>query len=180
MLSPASPARRYRRAEAADRQCLALVVLVTPHTRESFFFFQAEDGIRDWSVTGVQTCALPISPLPIEMREGTLIDYTIGLYGVPMRWRTRITRWVPGVEFRDEQLRGPYALWHHHHRFSDDEGGGTRIDDEVHYCLPLGQLGDIAHPLVRRQLRRIFAYRTEAVRRALGVPHLPSADEAPR
>src|SRR5438093_3098430 len=26
----------------------------------SFFFFQAEDGIRDWSVTGVQTCALPI------------------------------------------------------------------------------------------------------------------------
>src|SRR5438093_8816990 len=28
-----------------------------------FFFFQAEDGIRDWSVTGVQTCALPISLL---------------------------------------------------------------------------------------------------------------------
>src|SRR5438093_10194983 len=26
----------------------------------SVFFFQAEDGIRDWSVTGVQTCALPI------------------------------------------------------------------------------------------------------------------------
>src|SRR5688572_32405606 len=28
-----------------------------------FFFFQAEDGIRDLTVTGVQTCALPISPL---------------------------------------------------------------------------------------------------------------------
>src|SRR5438046_10511003 len=28
------------------------------------FFFQAEDGIRDWSVTGVQTCALPISAFP--------------------------------------------------------------------------------------------------------------------
>src|SRR3989454_1260919 len=27
-----------------------------------FFFFQAEDGIRDYKVTGVQTCALPISP----------------------------------------------------------------------------------------------------------------------
>src|SRR5438093_9839484 len=33
------------------------------------FFFQAEDGIRDWSVTGVQTCALPIS----------LRDYLAGL-----------------------------------------------------------------------------------------------------
>src|SRR5258706_10566219 len=31
-----------------------------------FFFFQAEDGIRDWSVTGVQTCALPISHLGRE------------------------------------------------------------------------------------------------------------------
>src|SRR5260370_40484904 len=30
-----------------------------------FFFFQAEDGIRDSSVTGVQTCALPISPCSI-------------------------------------------------------------------------------------------------------------------
>ena len=29
-----------------------------------FFFFQAEDGIRDTSVTGVQTCALPISHVP--------------------------------------------------------------------------------------------------------------------
>src|SRR5438093_7493302 len=32
--------------------------------RLPLFFFQAEDGIRDWSVTGVQTCALPISPFP--------------------------------------------------------------------------------------------------------------------
>ena len=30
--------------------------------RKMYFFFQAEDGIRDTSVTGVQTCALPISP----------------------------------------------------------------------------------------------------------------------
>src|SRR5260370_22673911 len=34
-----------------------------------FFFFQAEDGIRDSSVTGVQTCALPISAaLSVEMQ----------------------------------------------------------------------------------------------------------------
>src|SRR5258708_25070973 len=40
-----------------DRECKHLA-----HVRlESFFFFQAEDGIRDDLVTGVQTCALPIS-----------------------------------------------------------------------------------------------------------------------
>src|SRR2546427_4293526 len=36
--------------------------------RRSFFFFQAEDGIRDLTVTGVQTCALPISPVPRDPR----------------------------------------------------------------------------------------------------------------
>src|SRR2546426_9183077 len=37
-----------------DMRCLL-------YETESFFFFQAEDGIRDYKVTGVQTCALPIS-----------------------------------------------------------------------------------------------------------------------
>src|SRR5258706_15681271 len=33
---------------------------------QEFFFFQGEDGIRDWSVTGVQTCALPIYFCPLR------------------------------------------------------------------------------------------------------------------
>src|SRR5258706_5851879 len=37
-----------------------------------FFFFQAEDGIRDWSVTGVQTCALPISSRRRHTRQQAL------------------------------------------------------------------------------------------------------------
>src|SRR5256885_5035008 len=37
-----------------------------------FFFFQAEDGIRDYKVTGVQTCALPISSAAIRERSGTI------------------------------------------------------------------------------------------------------------
>src|SRR5258706_8658149 len=41
---------------------------------ESFFFFQAEDGIRDWSVTGVQTCALPIC-LISQFAVGNLGDH---------------------------------------------------------------------------------------------------------
>lgn len=107
------------------------------------------------------------TPLPIVMGEGTLIDYTIKLRGVPMRWRTRIDRWVPNVEFVDTQLRGPYAKWVHRHTFADNGRGGTIIADEVQYALPLYPFGEIALPLVRMQLRRIFAYREEAVRAVL-------------
>ena len=102
----------------------------------------------------------------IEMRPGTLIDYTIRLHGVPIRWRTEITRWEPPHQFADVQLRGPYALWVHTHRFRED-GGETVIEDEVRYALPFGALGRLGHPLVRRQLARIFAYRQQAVERIL-------------
>jgi ligand-binding SRPBCC domain-containing protein len=109
-----------------------------------------------------------LTPDPIEMRVGALIDYRLHVHGIPLRWTSRIEDWEPGRSFVDRQLRGPYGLWQHRHTFAE-QGQGTVVGDEVDYAMPFGALGDLAHPLfVRRDLERIFTYRHEAVPRLLG------------
>ncbi|MDW5595378.1 SRPBCC family protein [Conexibacter stalactiti] len=107
-----------------------------------------------------------LTPEPIEMGAGTLIDYRLRLHGIPLRWRTRIETWEPGRRFVDAQVSGPYALWHHTHEFAEDPArpGWTTMRDTVRYALPLGPLGELAHRLlVRRDLDRIFDHRATAV-----------------
>ena len=105
-----------------------------------------------------------ITPGPIEMRPGALIDYRLKLHGVPVRWRTRIAVWEPPVRFVDVQVRGPYALWEHTHTFEADGDDAVVIGDRVRYAIPLGLLGQAAHAaFVRRDLERVFDYRERAV-----------------
>ena len=108
-----------------------------------------------------------ITPEPVEMAAGTLIEYRLHLHGFPLRWTSRIEVWQPGRAFEDVQVKGPYRLWHHRHEFRA-AGGGTLVQDHVRYALPLGPLGELAHSLfVERDLTRIFAYRYAAVKELL-------------
>lgn len=120
------------------------------------------------------------TPEPIVMRGGTLIDYTVRVAGVPVRWRTRISHWDPPHEFADEQLRGPYALWQHRHRFTALGPNETQMDDAVLFRLPLAPLGNVALPFVKHELRRIFRYRHEAIGRALADGSLAADASAKR
>jgi ligand-binding SRPBCC domain-containing protein len=109
-----------------------------------------------------------VTPEPIEMAPGTLIEYRLRLHALPIRWRTTIAVWDPPRRFVDVQLSGPYRLWHHTHDFSAAPGGGTLMRDTVRYALPLGPLGAVAHRLlVSRDLARIFDFRQAEVARVL-------------
>jgi len=109
-----------------------------------------------------------LTPQPIEMRPGALIEYRLALHGLPLSWLTRIEEWVPGERFVDAQLAGPYALWHHTHEFAPEPGGGTLMRDTVRYALPYWPLGEVAHALVvRRDLAAIFAFRHQEVARRI-------------
>jgi ligand-binding SRPBCC domain-containing protein len=104
-----------------------------------------------------------LTPEPIAMRTGTVVQYRLRLHGLPLRWTARIEDWQEGRAFVDRQIRGPYRLWHHRHEF-EPHPGGTLVRDHVRYALPLGPLGALAHRLaVRRDLDRIFAFRAAAV-----------------
>ena len=104
-----------------------------------------------------------ITPQPIDIRQGTLIDYTLKMRGIPVKWRTEISVWEPPFRFVDQQLRGPYKQWIHRHTFTEMGANETHMEDEVRYRLPLEPVGDIAHFMVRRELEYIFDYRQKVV-----------------
>lgn len=101
-----------------------------------------------------------LTPSPIEMRQGAIIDYEIKLFGIPMRWTTIINNYNPPNEFVDIQLKGPYSLWHHKHIFKPAGKNATLIIDELTYKMPFGILGKIAHFLfTKHMVKKIFTHR---------------------
>ena len=109
-----------------------------------------------------------LTPLPIKMGEGTVIDYRLSLWGMPVYWQTLIEKWTPEASFVDTQIRGPYALWQHTHSFQE-QGPGVLMRDVVEYAIPYGVLGRIAHAFfIRRWLNLIFDYRSKMTARLLG------------
>tara|TARA_R110002072_G_scaffold10569_34_gene49266 strand:+ start:223 stop:690 length:468 start_codon:yes stop_codon:yes gene_type:complete len=102
-----------------------------------------------------------------EIEEGTEIDYSLRLRGLPIRWRSRITDWNPPFGFTDVQVQGPYRLWHHEHKF-EARGGLTIASDHITYAVLGGSLVD--RFLVRPDLERIFDHRTQRMAELLERP----------
>ena len=104
-----------------------------------------------------------LTPSPINMEKGTVIDYTIKLIFFRVHWRTLITSYDPIHTFTDEQIKGPYLFWHHTHNFKQKDHG-VEITDRVRYAIPFGMLGRLVHWLwIRHDLKHIFEYRTSVI-----------------
>jgi ligand-binding SRPBCC domain-containing protein len=143
-----------------------------PQSIDTVFAFFADAGNLDfltppWLHFQIRT------QLPITMKTGTLIDYTIRWRLMPVAWRTEILDWSAPHRFVDQQIKGPYKLWHHTHTF-EVHSGGTLMKDIVRYRLPLGPLGTVAHSLiVKRDLNAIFDYRFQRIAERFGTVKWP-------
>ena len=122
-----------------------------------FDFFSKPENLK--TITPAKLSFNIITPTPILMGKGTVIDYTIRLFKIPIHWRTLITKYDPPHEFIDEQIKGPYNFWHHTHKFKQVDGG-VEISDKVIYSIPMGIIGQVLHFLwIKRDLEKIFLYR---------------------
>ncbi len=132
-------------------------IVVKSSLQEVFDFFSSAENLE--MITPPWLNFRILTPMPVTMKRGALLDYKIRLHMIPIRWRTEIAQWQPPFKFVDQQLRGPYKRWWHEHTFEDLGGGRTLVRDEVHY-IPRG--GSLLHRLiVKPDLVKIFSYRQE-------------------
>jgi len=129
---------------------------------EVFRFFAAAENLEHLTPPWLHFQIL--TPVPIEIRRGTIIDYRLRLHGFPVRWQSEITAWEPPHRFVDEQRRGPYRRWIHEHQFLA-ERGGTTVRDSVEYEMPLAV---VTRWFVQRDVEQIFSYRSRALRARFG------------
>ena len=139
-----------------QERCFVLrSAVVLMHSRETLFeffsdAFQLEQLTPEWLNFRILT------PAPIRICQGCLIDYSIRLRGIPIRWKTEISSWDPPFSFTDRQLKGPYQLWEHLHTF-ETVPEGTLARDEVRYRVLGGRL--VNQLFVQKDLVKIFEYR---------------------
>lgn len=138
------------------------IVLSAP--RDEVFAFFSDAANLEALTPGLLRFRI-LTPAPIEMRRGARIDYRLRVRGVPLRWRSEITHWLPPWRFVDRQVRGPYRLWVHEHEF-EERDGATVCRDRVTWSAPGGRL--VARRLVAPDLARIFAYRRAELARRFG------------
>ncbi len=141
---------------------LSTELLIERPIDEVFSYFSDAHNLVE--ITPPKMKLVVLTPTPIEMQIGTLIDYRLKLKGIPIRWQSEITAWNPPHKFIDEQRKGPYRAWIHTHIFDEDDQG-TIVRDRVEYAVLGGQIVDKL--LVRPDLQKIFEYRSERLQEKL-------------
>ncbi len=136
---------------------LQTTTVINKPLKEVFEFFSKAENLN--KITPKEVYFKILTPLPIPMEKGTLIDYKIKLNGIPFVWKTRISEWNPPFKFADQQLVGPYSKWYHEH-FFEEKDGKTIMTDKITYLSKGWIIAPLLHRLfVDKKVKQIFEYR---------------------
>lgn len=104
-----------------------------------------------------------------EMYPGMIITYKLSpLFSFTLKWSTEITQIREHKYFIDNQIQGPYKIWHHEHHFKEINNG-TEMRDVLFYGVPFGLLGQILHKLfIRKRVQEIFDFRETKIKELFG------------
>jgi ligand-binding SRPBCC domain-containing protein len=133
---------------------------------ETLFRWHAEPG-------ALERLSPPWEPVEVierapGVRNGDRGALRVRMGPLKLRWVFEHRNCIPGRQFQDVQIRGPFKRWEHTHRFTPDGPDACWLEDEIEYEFPFGALGRwIAGRMVRRKLERLFEYRHQMTAEAM-------------
>ncbi|MCE9590586.1 MAG: TIGR01777 family oxidoreductase [Planctomycetes bacterium] len=94
------------------------------------------------------------------VENGSTVTLKVGSFPFRTTWIAEHRDFVPGYQFRDVQVSGPFSRWEHSHRVEAVGGGACRLHDHITYALPGLGLADLfIGRKLRLRLHRMFVYR---------------------
>lgn len=104
-----------------------------------------------------------------EMYPGMIITYRLSpLFNFTVKWATEITQIKEHRYFIDNQIQGPYKIWHHEHHFKEINNG-TEMRDVLFYDVPFGFIGQILHKIfIQKRVQEIFDFRETKIKELFG------------
>ena len=104
-----------------------------------------------------------------EMYPGMIISYRVSpLFNISIKWATELTQVKEYKYFIDNQIKGPYRIWHHEHHFKKIDGG-VEMRDVLFYDVAYNFLGKLLYKLfIRKRVEEIFNYREDKIKELFG------------
>ena len=137
---------------------------ITVDINEAWNFFSSPDNLKLITPEYMNFKILNRSDVG-DMYPGMIITYTISpLFNLSIKWATEITQLKDHKYFIDNQIKGPYKIWHHEHHFKETDKG-VEMRDVLFYELSYGFLGKLVYKLfVKKRVEEIFNYRYKKIK----------------
>ncbi len=138
------------------------------HPAETVYRWHARPGALQRLSPPWETVRLLEQAGSIEDGERAVLEVAVG--PIPVTWVAEHRQNIPGRQFMDVQIQGPFARWEHAHRFEPIDEGRSQLEDRVEYALPLDPAARaVFGPLVAHRIRRSFDFRHRVTARDLAL-----------